>query len=338
MGNGDGTFTDVSDAAGIYAESNRPAYGVMWTDYDNDSDMDIFVSNYGRTRNRMWQNQGDGTFVDVGKDIHLASAREQSGNPEGPGNTFGADFGDINNDGALDCFMAEISHPRYQPYSEPSSLSLNSGAPDYTFTNVTEEVGIACDEGEVDPSFIDYDNDGLLDLFVSDLYTDHYCRLYRQNEDGTFSDISYLAGINVHDCTNNAWADFDRDGDLDLLTTQRYAGTHIRVFRNEIGQDNNWLTVRLTGDGTTNAAAIGARVQVTAGDLVQIREVQGGRGHASSQASIPVEFGLADKTTIDEVKVTWSDGAQATYTGVPVNRFINLVEDDATVYYDDAVK
>jgi len=330
MGNGDGTFTDVSDAAGIYSENNTPVYGVMWTDYDNDGDQDIFVSNYGRVVNRMWQNQGDGTFVNVASDIDLHSPRHS------PGNTFGADFGDVNNDGYLDCFLAEISHPRYQPSSEPSSLSQNGGPPDYLFSNITDQAGITCDEGEIDISFIDYDNDTLLDIFVSDLYSDHYCRLFHQNDDGTFTDVSYLAGIEIHDCTNNGWADFDKDGDLDLMTTRRSDGYHVHLMRNDVGQDNNWATIRLTGtNATTNAAAIGARVALVSGSLTQIREVQGGKGHASSQPSLSVEFGLADLAAVDQVRVLWPGGALETWTGVEINRFVHLVEGDATVYYDD---
>jgi ASPIC and UnbV/FG-GAP-like repeat len=326
-GNGDGTFTDVSVAAGILLSSGYPAYGVTWADYDNDGDQDILVSNYGRTNNTHLQNQGDGTFVQVEQETNLHSPRDN------PGNTFGSDFGDIDNDGDLDVFLAEISHPRYQPASEPSSLNINQGAPDYDFANVAENAGIVCDEGEIDPSFIDWNNDGRLDLFVSDLYTDHYCRLYLQNEDGTFSDITYFAGISVHDCTNNAWADFDKDGDLDLLTTQRYDGFHVRLYRNDVGQDNNWVTVRVTGT-TTNASGVGARITVVSGDLSQIREVKAGKGHFSSQDSLAAEFGLGENTAIDEIRVQWSGGTEETWTGMDINSFVNLIEGDATVHYD----
>lgn len=330
MGNGDGTFTDVSDASGILAEGARPCYGVTWSDYDNDGDQDIFVANYGRVKNLHFQNQGDGTFIHVGKTTKLDS-------PSGsPGNTFGADFGDLNNDGYLDAYLVEISHPRYQPSSEPSSLNMNQGPPDYIYTNVIEDAGIACDEGEIDPSFIDWDNDGLLDIFVSDLYTDHYCRLFHQEDDGTFTDVTYLAGIDVHDCTNNAWADFDKDGDLDLMTTQRASGYHVRLYKNEVGQDNNWVTIRVTGtSGTVNAEAVGSRVTVVTSTLTQIREVQAGKGHHASQPSLPVEFGLGDISTIDQVTVLWAGGTEQTWTGVDINKFVHLIEGDGTVYYDN---
>ncbi|MBZ0273871.1 CRTAC1 family protein [bacterium] len=329
-GNGDGTFTDVTDASAIGVLAGRPTYGVTWTDYNNDGLADIFVSEYGRVKNVFWENQGDGTFVNVADDANLDSPR---GNR--PGNTFASDFGDIDNDGDLDAYLAEISHPRYQPSSEPSSMNLNSGAPDFFYTEVTDALGFTCDEGEIDVSFVDFDNDGRLDVFLSDLYEGHYGRLYRQLDDGTFMDVTYWAGIEMHDCTNHAWGDFDRDGDLDLLVTRRSGGFVTHVFRNDVGQDNNWATFRLTGV-TSNRSACGARVTLVAGDLTQIREVQCAKGHASSTPSLPVEFGLGDKTTIDEVKVLWPGGAEQSWDDPPVKRFIDLTEDVAAFdYYDD---
>ncbi len=326
-GNCDGTFTDVSDASLIRAESNTPVYGVLWTDYDNDGDQDVYVSSYGRISNRLFENQGDGTFLNVAADKNLNYAEN------GPGNTMGSDCADMNNDGNMDCYLGEISHPRYQPSSDPSSLNVNQGPPDYTFENIMDEAGIACDEGELDPVFIDWDNDGLMDLFVSDLYDDHYCRLFKQVEDGVFEDYSYLAGIDVHNCTNNAWADYDRDGDLDLMTTKKGGGYGVFLFENAVGQDNNWVAIRLTGDGT-NKDGIGARVSVTTPSLNHHREIKGGRGHHSSQDAMVAHVGLGDETNITEVIVKWSGGTEESWTGVNINSFVHLIEGDTTVYYE----
>jgi len=322
-GNGDGTFTDVSVASGIQDVTPSPAYGVTWADYNNDGYPDIFVANYGRTMNFLLENQGDGTFVDVAHAKHLDS-------PHGnrPGNTFSGAWGDFNNDGYMDIFLAEISHPRYQPDSEWSSLNVNSGPPDYTFHNIFDEKGIQRDEGEIDSQFIDYDNDGLLDLWVSDLYPGHFGRLLHQKADGSWEDVTYYAGITMHYCTNATWADYDMDGDLDLVVTRNSDGGHVALWRNDIGQDNNWLTIRLEGT-TFNRAGIGARVTVTSGDLVQTREVFGGHTHFNSQPSLPVEYGLAKRDTIDSVTVRWFPGETETWTGIPINKFVDLKQGDS---------
>jgi hypothetical protein len=249
---------------------------------------------------------------------------------------FSADFGDIDADGDMDIFCANITHPRYWPDTEPSSLGINGGAAEsYVFHDETEARGISCDEGEIETSFVDFDNDGRLDLMLSDLYTGHYCRIYQQLEDGNFQDMTYWAGIGLHDCTNHSWADYDKDGDLDLLVTHKGDGvfsTHL--WRNDVGSLNNWVTFRLVGtDPLTNRSACGARVKVvTSDDYSQIREVQCGRGHSNSQPSLPVEFGLGSRDTITSVEVSWPFGDTETWYSPPIKHFINLTQGDSPDY------
>lgn len=330
-GNGDGTFEDVSAGSGINPY-DRPAYGATFGDYNNDGWADIGVANYGGSPNFLLENQGDGTFSEVA--IAKGFARGGDGKS---GTSFGIDFGDIDNDGDLDAYQSNIQHPRFEGVTGGSVLHLNSGAPDFTFTDITTAAGISRDEGEIDGSFADFDNDGRLDLFVSDLYTGHYGRLFRQMEDGSFEDVTYESGIFMHDCTNHAWGDFDMDGDLDLLVTRRSDGMQVHLWRNEIGQNNNWVTFRLQGDGVaTNTSACGARVTLVAGSLTQVREVQCGRGHASAGPSLPVEFGLGSNATIDSVTVDWPGGSEETWEDPPIERFIRLVQGQPTLeYYDE---
>jgi hypothetical protein len=322
-GNCDGTFTDVTDSVGMTDQggaNNSPCYGVAWCDYDNDGDMDIFVGNYGWVANFLWENRG-GTFVNVA----AAKGVDKDDISTYGGNTFGEDWGDVNNDGNFDLFMTEIAHPRYLPDTDISSLQINSGPPNYTFQNERVQRGIAYDEGDIEASFIDFNNDGRLVLCVSSLYPLHYARLYRQEPDGKFTDVTYLAGINVHDATNHAWADYDRDGDVDLAITNRTTGHHVYLYRNEVGTQNHWVTFRLEG-ADCNRSGIGARTTLTSAALVQHREVQGGKGHFNSQPSMPVEFGLAQNTTINEVKVRWPCGRVETFTGVAEDGFYLLRE------------
>jgi hypothetical protein len=136
----------------------------------------------------------------------------------------------------------------------------------------------------------------------------------------------------VHVCSNNAWADYDRDGDLDLMTP--HSGLGVFLYRNEVGQDNNWVSIRLIGDGT-NKDGIGARITVTTAGLTHTREIKGGRGHHSSQDAMTAHIGLGNETAITEVKVLWSGGSEETWPGVNINRFVHLIEGDSTVYYEN---
>jgi len=318
----------VSEASGVRNAVESPCYGVNWVDYNDDGKQDIFVSNYGRTNNFLFENQGNGTFNNVARDKGLDAYEERMA-----GNTFGADFDDINNDGLFDAVLSDIAHPRYQPDSGPSSVKLNQGPPDDTFDNVNEEMNYNPDEGDVDPSFIDFNNDGRMDLFMSSLYEGHYSRLYEQQADGAFLDVTYWAGVEMHDCTGNAWGDYDGDGDLDLLSASRRAddgGSYTRLFRNDVGSENNWLAIKLVGVNA-NADGIGAKITVTAGDLVQVRYVKGPRGHYGAQPTMVAHFGLGQEGAVDQVQVEWVGGAADTWTGLDVNKYVTLTEGNPSV-------
>ncbi len=340
-GIGAGTFSDVTDAAGIaYQPSSmypfNPDYftltnGCLWTDYDGDGDQDLYVANYGLAANFMWENLGDGTFEEVAQARNL-HADDRDGE-WADGTSFGVHWADYDNDGDMDMFQTEISHPRYHDWgSDKSSLRRNPGGTDPVFEIVTEEVGIVWDEGDYEASFVDFDNDGLLDLFISSVYGLHYSRLYRQNPDHTFTDWTYLAGVRVMNAKSHAWADFDRDGDQDLLVGSRQPGVHMRLFRNDLGQDNAWLTVRL--QGVTDARdGIGARVEVTTPDgVTRTREVRAGGGR-TRQDSLAVEFGLGDEAGPVTLTVTWPGGSVDTWQNVEVRSFALAVQGEADVEY-----
>ncbi|GAB4291747.1 MAG: hypothetical protein Kow0090_05350 [Myxococcota bacterium] len=330
--NGDcwGSFKDVTKKSGIEDIQYRygmyaPCYGVTAGDYNNDGFTDIFVANYGQVYNFLLTNNGDGTFYNP--DVVPGVGGDEIGVG---GNTFGADFGDFDNDGDLDLFLAEISHPRYLPQSDKSRLMRNDGAPKFSFTDITDEAGFIYDEGEVDPTWIDFDNDGWLDMFIGTLYTDHFARLYRQCAPSLFCDVSYEAGIFAHDSVHNVWADIERDGDLDLIVSRRGAGSRTMVYRNEIGNRNNWVGVKLIG-AESNRDAIGSRIEIEAGGYRQIREIKGGKGHFNSQPPLVQLVGLGEAKTVDKLTVRWISGAVETFENISPRAYYTIAEGSGVI-------
>ncbi|MDB4938344.1 MAG: hypothetical protein JWP87_5316 [Labilithrix sp.] len=229
FGNGDGTFKEVSQR--LKARPSQPTNGVVTCDYDNDGDLDIFVSHYGvsiglgwRT---LWENDGTGTFTDVaqkrgfnalatgnswlettgkGKNAQPGAASTWVGS-----NGFGIDCTDIDGDGQMDIWLAAISHPvdsdESRKWSDPSMLLLNKGAAGgFSFANATLERKLPFNEGDIDAAAIDFDNDGRVDLSVTrdKKYEGNYSQadqkswfgLMHQNADGTFESMGMVSGIN----------------------------------------------------------------------------------------------------------------------------------------------
>jgi tetratricopeptide (TPR) repeat protein len=312
--NGDGTFTDATKEAGLVTLEPMNGRGVNWGDYNNDGLLDIFVSNYRLDPNFLWRNNGDGTFTNV--------ARKQG--VEGPekegyyGNTIGSEWGDVDNDGNLDLFSANLAHPRDIGISDKSMLLVNSGPPSYRFRDRRREAGIRYQETDAEPSFGDYDNDGNLDLFLTAVYPQGNSVLYRNDGKGDFEDITWLAGVRVSNSWTSAFADYDRDGDLDLVVGSEDG---IRLFAND-GNSNHWLQVRVVGS-RCNRDGIGSRVRVTSPRGLQIREVEGGKG-TGSQHWLPVQFGFGDYHGPVDVEVRNSCGEVVRKTGVAIDQMMTV--------------
>ena len=339
--NGNRTFTDVSAVAGIVSLENMCGRGVNWGDYDNDGNLDIYVANYRLDPNFLWHNNGNGTFTNVAAETGVEGS-EQEGYY---GHSIGAEWGDYDNDGDLDLFVSNLAHPRYIGISNKGMLLENEDFADYRFKNRFADSGIRFEETSADPSFADYDNDGILDLYFTSTYSGKKSFLYKGNGDGTFVDVTWLAGVRVDNRWGNAFADYDSDGDLDLLV----AGSDgVRLFRND-GNDNHWIHVQVIGR-ESNHAGIGARVTVVPsgyGEHVaagfslrsqkvaptfmvgfsakQLREVQGGKG-SGNQHSLPVEFGLGHYDGPVDVEVWFSSGKIVRLSGVSTDQKIIVEE------------
>ncbi len=325
-GVGDGTFVDQFDAAGLRMPEAFSTYGFEWTDYNNDGWPDALVGNYHLYDNQLWENQGDGTFVDVAPAKHVDHDEiptEQASYPGG--HSYGGDFGDIDNDGDMDYFQSNLCHPRTYPWADQSTLNINGGAPDFEFTNEAHARGLEYDEGDVQGVFGDYDNDMDLDLLVSSLYPNHYPRVYQNDGTGHFTDVTYEVGLDAPTSFGIAWADIDEDGDLDLFSSSSYGDHTTHLLENKIGTQNHWVELKLEGT-TTNRDAAGARVTLVAGGVTQLRDVQAGGGSFNQQRPLDVHFGLAGNTSVTSVTVHWVGGGTETFTGVGADHRWLLVE------------
>lgn len=211
-------FTDVSKAAGV--ADDGLGKGIAFADIDNDGFVDIYISNKGGS-NRLFLNNGNGSFTDV-----TASA---GAGIDAPGFTMGSVFGDYDNDGNIDLYLA--TGGRYE--IEENRLFKGNG--DGTFTDVTAESGVGLKTFTYSASFVDYDNDGDLDIYCANYGVGAKNILFKNNGDGTFIDVTDLAGVGDKSWSwMGIWSDIDNDGDVDLYVVNgRYpAGEPNRLYVN----------------------------------------------------------------------------------------------------------
>jgi hypothetical protein len=324
--NGDGTFADVTAASGVTHPEGK-GLGCLWWDPDDDGDEDLYIANDG-VANNLYRNDGKGRFTDVA--LVAGAAYSPSGSAEG---SMGVDAGDANGDGRLDLYIGNFQN-------ETDALYRNEG--DGRFTYATAETGLA---DATYPTltfgvgFLDYDNDGWLDLLaVNGHVQDAIARidpnaafpqprqLFRNQGEGRFVDVSAEAGPAILAPAvgrGAAFGDWDNDGDMDVVVTNN--GGSAMLLRNEAPRQHHWLSLRLIGRAP-NRDAIGARVRLKAGGKVQVRSVRSGGSYAS--ASDPrLHFGLGDAATVDAVEIRWPGGAVTRHRNLPTDRQITLSQD-----------
>ena len=324
--NGDGTFTDVSRAMGISQQLGKP-WGAVATDIDNDGWMDLFVAN-DTVANFLFMNRAGLKFDEIAAPAGVAYS--EAGRPR---SGMGVDSADFNQDGWMDLFVANIDHEMY---------SLYQNNHDQTFDDRSGSTGIGAATRLMSGwglKFFDYDNDGNLDLFLSNGNPDDLIQEFHkdvnyeeplllfQSTGKGFQNVSESSGpvfAKPLSARGLAIGDFDNDGAVDVLISVNDAAP--LLLRNNAGKHNHWLGVGLVGT-KANRDAVGARISYQAGDLNRSRMKVGGGSFLSSHDPRMV-LGLGQRTKLDWLEVRWPKPSNLVerFTELPIDRYITIVE------------
>ena len=324
--NGDGTFTDVSRESGI-SQSPAKAWGVVAADLNNDGRMDLYVTN-DTVPNFLFANRGKGKFEEIG--LLAGVGVNVFGKPR---SGMGVDAADYDQDGRIDLFEANVDHEMY-------SLYHNDG--NEAFSDVANPTGIGAVTRMLSGwglKFFDYDNDGDLDLLLCNGHPDDAVDkrvegvkfleppLLFHNTGKGFENVSSQSGAIFSRPLSGrglALGDFDNDGSVDVLVTQNNAAPVL--LRNNLGQQNHWLGVRLVGT-KANIDAIGAKVLYQSGDLKRHQFKVGGGSYLSSHDPRMV-LGLGKRTRVDWLEIQWPEpsGRTERFTELPIDRYVTIVE------------
>jgi hypothetical protein len=323
--NGDGTFTDVSASSGLGAKPGN-GLAVVTFDYDNDGWQDVFIAN-DSVPNFLFHNNHDRTFREVGYLAGVAVSGE--GKPEAG---MGADAADTTGSGRLDLIVTHLDFEQARLYR-----SLE----DTSFEDATSAAKLAYATFHLSgfgARFIDYDNDGARDLFVANGHILDNIQLFhagtqyaepklmfRNTGHGLFESVSNQLGADFErPCVSRgaAAADFDNDGDLDILVSNN--GAAPQLLRNDGGSAHHWLQLLLVGT-KSNRDGVGARVKVVSGDLALYDQRKGGVSYQSAQDP-RLHFGLGDRTKVDQLEVRWPSGTVTRLEKLRADQFLTLKE------------
>jgi hypothetical protein len=348
---GDGTFEDVTAAAGV--DTRRWTLAVGAADLVSGDGPDLFLANdYGVSQ--VFANQGDGTFIDISRASGIGLA---------PKSGMNAAFGDVFNDGRLSVYESNISEPGV--LIQGNNLWVPVGADDAgrpTFENFATGMGVDLGGWSWGAQFGDLNNDGRIDLFLTNGYVsgeqvESYwydfseiavghsaiiadaanwppmrgrslsgrqgSRVWLNDGAGRFIEVSQVAGVTDRaDGRAVAFADFGNRGVLDAVVANQ--GSALLFYRNEVAPGRHWLAVELTGR-TSNRSAIGARVEVAWSGQRQVQEVHGGSGFAS-QSQRRLHYGLGTAATVEQVVITWPSGQRQVIEAPLVNQTLRVEE------------
>ena len=334
--NGDGTFSDVSDAAGISGANGTYGLGVLTADFDNDGWPDIYVAN-DSTASALYQNKKNGKFVDVG--LEAGCVLSPDGKPQAG---MGVSAADYDLDGNLDIVKTNFAGDTPSLYHNRGNWNFE----DATFTaglgKHTQYLGWGC-------GFIDFDNDGWPDILlcnghvypeVEQLKTEAgYAQrklFYRNLRNGRFEDISTQLGLGISDpvaARGCAFGDFDNDGDVDVVVNP--VNDYPQLLRCDSKLENNWLKVKTIGT-KSNRSGIGARLKCVSRPSdeknihEQIDEVRSG-GSYYSQNDLRVHFGLGNADKVQLLEIRWPSGQIDQLKNISANQLIFVKEGEGIV-------
>ena len=339
-GNGDGTFEDVSKKSGI-STVEFPMYGVTAMDWNNDGWTDILTSAYCRSGGSLWQNNKNGTFTDVAATAGYTS-QLISGDVDGSGPRALCQWAvvpaDYDNDGDLDILQALV-HGGLDFGEGRSTISTNQGASKnfklkWDITKLKRKNPQSTHLGDMDAAWFDLDNDGWQDCaYAENVYVPASDRvfMFRQNPTAhDFDDMTEAIGmLGYKTCHVTRPCDYDLDGDEDMIVGWKNG---LAMVRNDIGSTNNSVIVKLEGTQGMNRDAIGARITVYAGGLVQIREVLTGQGHFGAQQPLEKVIGLGKLTSIDSIVIHWphKTAPNTIIPNPPINRLLVISQSGIT--------
>ncbi|MEP7147226.1 MAG: CRTAC1 family protein [bacterium] len=320
---GAGNFTRID--TGIAVNELGTSRGMNWVDIDNDRDLDIFVCRESNANEYLYRNNGNGYFTKV------------TGTPltTNGGESWSGSWGDYDNDGDLDVFVTNWNNQK-------NFLYRNDG--NFTFTKIINDPLVNENGYNAVSGWGDYDNDGDLDMFVSQAYVPPALtqklvnKLYRNMlmETGSASFQKITTGALISDSGYTygfAWGDYDSDGDLDIAMANTYGENQKNaLYRNESANGNKWITIKGVGK-VSNKSAIGTKIRVKAninGNAVwQMQEIDGQSGYCGQ--NLILHFGLGNAAGIDSIKVEWPSGSDQYFTNVAVNRTVTITENAGLV-------
>lgn len=324
--NGDGTFTDVSKAAGVDDANGYYGLGVIWSDFNNAGRPDLYVAD-DSTPNYLYRNLGAGKFKEIG--LESGTAVSGDGSEQG---SMGVAVADYNHSGRFSIFVTNFA-------DEFNTLYRNDG--NFSFTDVSYDAGVALPSlpyVKWGAAFVDLDNDGWPDLFSvnghvypqvdttpSGARYREIANLLMNEKDGTFCDAGDLAGPALREprvSRGLAVADLFNDGNVDLVIENLDGAP--TLLRNRGVSGNHWVSFELGGT-KSNRLAIGARVTLRAGGMMQMDEVRSG-GSYLSQNDLRVHFGLAKAAKIDKVEIRWPSGRVEEFHDLAADRFYSVLE------------
>ena len=321
---GDGTFTDVSDAM-LGTDRIGRSFIAGWTDYDNDGDVDLYTIRdcpFGQNSGpmRLYRNDGGTAFTQVAESLGADWCQ----------NGMGLAVGDYNRDGWMDFFFTDngAGTDEYpdSPHRNGAVLLRNDSG---TFTETTDAAGVDNNHFSWGANFFDYDNDMYQDLFMvgGAMAPENLVEniLWNNNGDGTFANVSSSSG-GLNDDANtrtSVYSDYDGDGDLDMFIVNY--GQAARLFRNDTGSANNWVSIDLEGV-TSNRNGIGARIELTTPDgATQYFEVRSGSSLGGGD-DLVAHFGLGSNSSISNVTVKWPSGIEQVVGAIGINQRTTIVE------------